>query len=386
MSKAARLGSGSSFQNARPVSARRQAIEAATAAPTDGAADPTRLPLEQISLNPDNPRSDLGDLTDLSRSLRDHGQKTAVSIMSRFAYLEANPGRENDLEPGTRYVVIDGNSRLAAAREAGLQDIRVMLDDGLGADSDSILESALVANIHRQDLDHLDEARALQKLLKIHGTQRDLAARLHRSQGWVAQRLALLNLTPELRRKLEEGTESVDLLRRVGNQAPEKQQAQLDELKRRKEEERATRAAARTTKKAAAPSVPAPEPLRPTTGGNGDYGVITSGASAALGPGGVPDPRAANGASSADTPLREEAQPPTAPERPARGALLGAGLIALPDAERSLLLHEYVHHAGSVEAVVADLSRGLPEDKVLHLGMILRDVANEMLHRADAPS
>ncbi|MGW6569718.1 ParB/RepB/Spo0J family partition protein [Streptomyces sp. NPDC054975] len=235
MNKATKLGMGASFQQARPVSARRAAIEASTAAPTEGAIPPQELPVSAISLNPDNPRRNLGDLTDLGNSMRDHGQKTAISIMSRFAYLEGNPGREADLEPGTRYVVIDGNSRLAAAREAGLQTIKVMVDDGLGSNSDEILESALVANIHRNDLDHLDEARALEQLLKIHGTQEALAARLHRSQPWVSGRLALLKLTPELQHRLESGEESADLLRKVGNKKPEQQEEHLAKLKQQRE-------------------------------------------------------------------------------------------------------------------------------------------------------
>ncbi|MEU2027063.1 ParB/RepB/Spo0J family partition protein [Streptomyces sp. NPDC016469] len=231
MSKASRLGAGSSFGQTQSISARRAAINQVAAAPTEGAPPPVQLPVDIISLNPDNPRSDLGDLTDLGNSLRDHGQKTAISIMGRFAYLEGNPGREDHLEPGTKYVVIDGNSRLAAAREAGLTEIKVMLDDKLGSNPDEILESALVANIHRQELNHLDEAKALEQLLKIHGTQEALAARLHRSQGWVSQRLALLTLTPSLKEKLQSGEESAATLRLVGKKKAEDQEAHLQHLK-----------------------------------------------------------------------------------------------------------------------------------------------------------
>ncbi|WP_331749844.1 ParB/RepB/Spo0J family partition protein (plasmid) [Streptomyces sp. NBC_01707] len=243
MSKADRLGAGASFGQTQTISARRAAINANTSAPTEGAPPPVKLPVDLISLNPDNPRSELGDLTDLSASLRDHGQKTAISIMGRFAYLEGNPEREHDLEPDTKYVVIDGNSRLAASREAGLTDIKVMLDDDLGSNPDEILESALVANIHRQDLDHLDEAKALDQLLKVHGTQEALAARLHRSQGWVSQRLALLTLTPELKQRLQSGEESAALLRRVGKKKAEEQEVHLRLLKEREAQEAADKKA-----------------------------------------------------------------------------------------------------------------------------------------------
>ncbi|MGW2563364.1 ParB/RepB/Spo0J family partition protein [Streptomyces sp. NPDC001514] len=248
-SKAAKLGAGSSFQAAQSISPRRAAINAATQAPTEGAPPPVKLPVSVISLNPANPRSEMGDLTDLAGSLRDHGQKQAISIMSRFSYLEANPDREDELEEGTRYVAIDGSTRLAAAREAGLAEIKVMLDDDLGSNPDELLESALVANIHRQDLSHLDEARALQQLLGVHGTQEALAARLHRSQGWVSQRLALLGLTPELKKKLESGEEPADLLRLVGRKEPEEQAQHLQQLKDRRAQEKAARQAAANMRK-----------------------------------------------------------------------------------------------------------------------------------------
>lgn len=245
-SKANRLGAGRFGGGVQSVSARRQAVAAATGVPTDGVAPPSELPPHRISPNPDNPRSSLGDLTDLVGSLRTHGQKQAITVMNRDAYVKANPEREADLEPDTTHVVIDGSSRLAAAREARLATVKVMVSDDQGTSSEELLESALVANIHRQDLEELDEARALQRLLAIHGSQRALAKRLHRSQGWVSQRLALLNLTPELQGRI--GEEPIDLLRAVGNRPPEEQVAALDELKAERARKEAEKQAAQQLK------------------------------------------------------------------------------------------------------------------------------------------
>jgi ParB family transcriptional regulator, chromosome partitioning protein len=262
MSKADQLGAGRFGGGARPVSARRAAIGAATGVPTERVAPPTRLPVTRINSNPDNPRTTLGDLTELAGSLAEHGQKQAITVMNRDAYIRANPERERDLDPDTTHVVVDGSSRLAAAREAGLTHLNVMVDDEQGSDGDAILESALVANVHRNDLDPLDEARALQRLLAIHGSQVKLAKRLRKSQGWVSQRLALLNLTPELQAAV--GEEPVELLRTVAKQPHDRQEAALEELKAeraRKEEERA--AAATVPAPAPAPVLPleeAPEP------------------------------------------------------------------------------------------------------------------------------
>ncbi|MEV5878529.1 ParB/RepB/Spo0J family partition protein [Streptomyces sp. NPDC052101] len=242
MSKADQLGAGRFGGGVRTVSARRQAVAAATGVPTEGVAPPTELPTDRISLNPDNPRSDLGDLTDLAGSLKTHGQKQAITVMNRDAYIRANPEREADLEPDTTHVVIDGSSRLAAAREARLSAVKVMVSDDQGTSSEELLESALVANIHRHDLGELDEARALRRLLAIHGSQTALSKRLHRSQGWVSQRLALLNLTPELQSRV--GEEPIDLLRAVANKPAAEQATALEELKderARKEEEKRSR-------------------------------------------------------------------------------------------------------------------------------------------------
>ncbi|MER6690746.1 ParB/RepB/Spo0J family partition protein [Streptomyces minutiscleroticus] len=254
MSKADQLGAGRFGAAARPVSARRAAIGAATGVPTEGVAPPTRLPVMRISPNPDNPRTTLGDLSELAGSLKEHGQKQAITVMNRDAYLKANPEREAELEADTTHVVVDGSSRLAAAREAGLSHLNVMVDDDQGDDGDAILESALVANVHRQDLQPLDEARALQRLLAIHGSQSKLAKRLHKSQGWVSQRLTLLNLTPELQQRI--GQEPIDLLRAVGNKPQEEQQPALEELKAQRARQEAERQE-RKQAKAAKPQEPA---------------------------------------------------------------------------------------------------------------------------------
>ncbi|MGW2050820.1 ParB/RepB/Spo0J family partition protein [Streptomyces sp. NPDC001858] len=272
MSKADQLGAGRFGGGVRPISARRQAVAAATGVPTDGAATPTELPPHRISLNPDNPRSTLGDLTDLAGSLSTHGQKQAITVMNRDAYIKANPDREADLERDTTHVVIDGSSRLAAARDAQLTTVKIMVSDDQGTTSEEILESALVANIHRQDLEELDEARALLRLLAIHGSQTALAKRLHRSQGWVSQRLALLNLTPELQARI--GKEPIDLLRAVGNKPAAEQEAALAELK-----EQRTRKEAAKRERSKKPGTAETSAAHDTKKLDGHYGVIDDGGS-----------------------------------------------------------------------------------------------------------
>ncbi|MEI7029600.1 ParB/RepB/Spo0J family partition protein [Streptomyces pratensis] len=365
MSKADTLRASASFGQARGgISARRAAIEAASTAPTEGAPPPLKLPVDVISLNPDNPREELGDLTDLGASLRDHKQKTAISIMSRFAYLEGNPDRKDDLEKGTKYVVIDGNSRLAAAREAGLTEIKVMLDDELGSNPDEILESAFVANVHRQDLDPLDEAKVLQRLLAIHKTQEALAARLHRSQGWVSQRLALLSLTPELKEKLQSGEESAALLRRVGKKKPEEQEEHLRRLKEKGQRASKGNAVTKT------PAIPAPSPPA-----QDHYDVMTPASDSAHE---VDAPNAENAAVEPSNGGPEsgenEAISSLAQPRQQGEALMDAAFDQLDDEQRSAFILRYFQRSTGVEAVTADMRGNLAPKARSSLADILHQV------------
>ncbi|MEU3984603.1 ParB/RepB/Spo0J family partition protein [Streptomyces sp. NPDC026672] len=346
--KAEQLGAGRFGGSARPVSARRAAVAAATGVPTDGVAPPTELPTHRVSLNPDNPRSTLGDLTDLAGSLGTHGQKQAITVMNRDSYIKANPTHEDDLEPDTHYVVIDGSSRLAAAREAGLTTVKVMVSDDQGSTSEELLESALVANIHRQDLDELDEAKALNRLLTIHGSQTALAKRLHRSQGWVSQRLALLNLTPELQSRI--GQDPIDLLRAVGNKPAEHQETALKELK----EERARKESEKPPQKPGKRPAPTAPPESPTY-----YDVISDPtpeapeppATTPTTPAPEPEPEAATAATPeapADPPAVPEPRTdsPNPPKLPYDdGAFLAMHLIRkMTDTEFDKMLHILNEH------------------------------------------
>ncbi|WP_406164053.1 ParB/RepB/Spo0J family partition protein [Streptomyces sp. NBC_00882] len=403
MSKADQLGSGRFGGGVRTVSARRQAVAAATGVPTEGVAPPTELSVHRISLNPDNPRSTLGDLSDLAGSLKTHGQKQAITVMNRDAYIKANPKREADLEPDTTHVVVDGSSRLAAAREADLTTVKVMVSDDEGTTPEEVLESALVANIHRQNLSELDEARALQRLLAIHGSQRALAKRLHRSQGWVSQRLALLNLAPELQARI--GEEPIDLLRAVGNKPADQQEAALEELKAER---------ARKEEKAHTSNKPPQAAHRSEAGaedGNGsDYAVITHSnqrtddylPSSSNGAGGhavtTPQPSTGNAAPtpSADT------EPPTTPDssrvpdprtkpsdlHEARAekhqvkmpwtdgeASMDIIFAKLTSRERKRAIRRYLEHLGSPERFVDDLAAvSSPEYRKKVSELLLKDV------------
>jgi ParB family transcriptional regulator, chromosome partitioning protein len=230
--KAERLGRGASFGSAERVSARRAAIAAVTGAPTDGV-EPRHLPLKLISLNPDNPREELTKIREMADTFESVGQITAITIGTRRAYLQERPGRADDLEPGTDYVVIDGNRRLSAARLLGWETMpKIVIDDALVTTDEQLLEAAFIANTQREDMTDLEEAEALRKLVAHFGSQRQAAARLGISQGVISQRLSLLALAPDLQADLAAGRRKVEHVRSLAKLSPDRQREEADKRAR----------------------------------------------------------------------------------------------------------------------------------------------------------
>ncbi|MFD9304272.1 ParB/RepB/Spo0J family partition protein [Streptomyces sp. NPDC060048] len=230
MSKADKLGVSTSFARAQPVgvSSRRAAIAEATGAPTSGVVPPSEVPIEALAHNPFNLREDLTEIDELAQSLSVRGQLQPLAVATRMAFMEAHPGHTDGLGRAP-YVVIDGNRRLAAAQRAGLRTMHIHVNDSLATSAADILESALIANVHRVDVAPMDQARALQELVEVHGSQAQVAKRLGKTPAWVSQRLTLLNLTPELQDKVETGELKVEPARRIGRLPHEDQATAAEE-------------------------------------------------------------------------------------------------------------------------------------------------------------
>ncbi|MDO0930164.1 ParB/RepB/Spo0J family partition protein [Streptomyces sp. TG1A-8] len=189
----------------------------------EGKRPPASVPLAELAHNPFNPRDEYTDIEETAESLRVRGQVQPVTVARRAAFLSAHPGQEEQIG-AAEYVVIDGNRRLMAAARAGLAELRIDVNDDLAASAVDILESALIANVHRVDVPPLDQAKAIEQLVEVHGSQGQVAKRLGKTPAWVSQRLALLELTPELQEAVEAGELKVEPARRIGR-LPKEQQA-----------------------------------------------------------------------------------------------------------------------------------------------------------------
>ena len=187
-----------------------------------GGGQVTRAGLEELAGNPANPRTEMGDLEELAESLRARGQLQPITVISRKAFVQIKPGHEHDIDPGARWVVLYGNRRLAAARLAGLEMLKIDVAP-TPEDATVIRASALVENIHRKNLEPLEEAAEVESLVEEVGSAAEAARQLGLSTAWVSQRRALLSLTPPLKDKLRAGELKVKEARSLGR-LPETEQ------------------------------------------------------------------------------------------------------------------------------------------------------------------
>jgi ParB family chromosome partitioning protein len=140
------------------------------------------VPVESIRPNPYQPRKtfDKEKLKELSESIKKHGIIQPLIVRKK----------------GLNYELVAGERRLRAARLAKLQTVPVLVRE---YDEKQMRELSLVENIQRHDLNPLEEAKAIQELMKQCGyTQAQAAERLGRSRAAVANLLRMLNLPEEL--------------------------------------------------------------------------------------------------------------------------------------------------------------------------------------------
>lgn len=146
--------------------------------------------IEQVGANPRQPRRSFPEeeLQELAASIREVGLLQPVVV--------------RPLESG-RYELVMGERRWRACELAGLDTIPAIVRD---TDDSEMLRDALIENLHRQQLDPLEEAAAYQQLLDDFGaTHEQLAAKVGRSRSHISNTLRLLNLPPAVQRRVAAG-------------------------------------------------------------------------------------------------------------------------------------------------------------------------------------
>ncbi len=163
------------------------------------------LPVGDISPNPQQPRTEFRqeELDELTHSVKEFGVLQPIVVRLR-----------TPMEPGLApYELIMGERRLRAATAAGLDTIPAVIRDT--ADED-MLRDALLENLHRANLNPLEEASAYQQLLDDFGiTQQQLADRLGRSRPQVTNTLRLLKLPEKIQTQVASGVLSAGHARAI---------------------------------------------------------------------------------------------------------------------------------------------------------------------------
>ena len=166
------------------------------------------IDLNNISANPKQPRTvfDEDQLTELALSIKEVGllQPPVVRAIGNG-----------------KYQLIMGERRFRAAKLAGLKSIPVIIRQ---TTDDQLLREALIENIHRSQLNPLEEGAAYQQLLNDFSyTHDELAAKLSKSRPAITNTMRLLNLPPSVQRKVAAGVISAGHARALLSLTDEKE-------------------------------------------------------------------------------------------------------------------------------------------------------------------
>jgi ParB family chromosome partitioning protein len=143
------------------------------------------IPINQIEPNPEQPRVEIGDLTELSSSIKQKGVLEPLLV---------KPVRETG-----NWMIIAGERRWRAANLAGLKEVPCI---ELDLDDKSIAEIALIENLQRKDLTVWEEADGLAALAEAFGyTHDEIAKKISKSRTTVTESMAIAGIPEDIRQK-----------------------------------------------------------------------------------------------------------------------------------------------------------------------------------------
>lgn len=156
---------------------------------TGHSAAETKLPIEQIVPNPNQPRTHFNEteLNELSESIREHGVLQPLLVRKK----------------GSKYEIIAGERRYQASKLADLTEVPVIIKD---VDDQEMLALALIENLQRSDLNPLEEAKGYRQLIDASGmTQDALSKAVSKSRSAITNSLRLLDLPEAVQQMIFEG-------------------------------------------------------------------------------------------------------------------------------------------------------------------------------------
>jgi ParB family chromosome partitioning protein len=213
-----------------------------TLASYSGASIGRMIPINKVHPNPDQPRKALGDLRELTDSIKQKG--VLEPLLVRY------------VPHDDAYYIISGERRFHASRAAGLHEVPCIEKI---ADDAETLELALIENIQRKDLTPFEEADGLQRLAEhFDYTHDDIAKKIGRARSSVTETLSLREIPFAVRKHcLEKGIISKSLLLQVARQPNEKK---MREMVQRIAQGGLTRDEARKARREESAAEPRPQP------------------------------------------------------------------------------------------------------------------------------
>ena len=172
------------------------------------------IPVEDIDPNPEQPRQSLGDLSELTASIREKGVLEPILVRSI----------------GSRFQIVAGERRYRAAIEAGLTELPCVVRTTSDAE---MMELALVENLQRKDLTPFEEADGLRVLADRYGyTHEEMAEKLGKSRSSMTESLSLSAMPEEVRQlcRLADIQSKSVLLQIVRQGSSEKMSALIERL------------------------------------------------------------------------------------------------------------------------------------------------------------
>lgn len=160
-----------------------------SAASASNAASETKLPIEDIVPNPNQPRVHFNEteLRELSESIQEHGVLQPLLVRKH----------------GNGYEIIAGERRYQASKLAGLEELPVIIKD---VNDEEMLALALIENLQRSDLNPVEEAKGYRQLIDASGmTQEALSKAVSKSRSAITNSLRLLDLPEVVQQMIFEG-------------------------------------------------------------------------------------------------------------------------------------------------------------------------------------
>lgn len=159
------------------------------------------IDVKDLHPHPDNPRKDLGDLTELADSIRSKGVLQNLTVVPWFSEITRAPCDDYKQQLEAGYRILIGHRRCAAAKLAGLTSLPCVVSDMSPREQ---VATMLLENMQRSDLSVYEQAQGFQLMLNLGDSVESISERTGFSSSTVRRRIKLLDLDQDKFKKAQE--------------------------------------------------------------------------------------------------------------------------------------------------------------------------------------